>query len=126
MNEEKFDFENLKVYQKVLEYVDFVYEITKDFPKAEVFSLTDQFRRASVSICLNIAEGTGGSKAEFNNFLKIARRSVRECIAITEISNRQKFVDNDYRKQSRGLCLELSKMLNGLMKSLKRNESGHE
>ena len=36
-DEEKFDFENLRVYQKALEYVDFVYEITKDFPKTEVF-----------------------------------------------------------------------------------------
>lgn len=53
MNEDVFDFENLKVYQKSLEYVDFVYEITKDFPKEEIFSLTNQFRRASVSICLN-------------------------------------------------------------------------
>jgi len=122
MNEEKFNFEDLKVYQKALGYVDFVYEITKKFSKAEAFSLTDQFRRAAVSICLNVAEGSGGSQAEFNQFLKIARRSTRECIAITEISYRQNFISTDCRKQSRFLCLELSKMLNGLMKSLKRGE----
>jgi four helix bundle protein len=125
MNEEIFNFENLKVYQKALEYVDFVYKITKAFPKAEAFSLTDQFRRASVSICLNIAEGSGGSKAEFNQFLKISRRSTRECIAVTEISYRQKFIGTDERRQSRGLCLELSRMLNGLMKSLKDKETNH-
>ena len=61
-NEERFDFENLRVYQKALEYVDFVYEITKHFPKAEIFSLTDQFKRASASICLNIAEGVEEAK----------------------------------------------------------------
>lgn len=126
MSEEKFNFEDLKVYQKALEYVDFVYNITKEFPKAEAFSLTDQFRRAAVSICLNIAEGTGGSKAEFNQFLKIARRSVRECIAVTEISANQKFIGNDDKKQSRAFCLELSKMLNGLMRSLKDKESIHD
>ncbi len=120
MNEEKFDFENLKVYQKALEYVDIVYRITKDFPKSEAFSLSDQFKRASVSICLNIAEGSGGSKAEFNQFLKIARRSVRECIAITEISYRQKFISGKSKQQSRDFCSELSRMLNGLMKSLKK------
>ena len=92
VDEERFDFENLKVYQKALEYVDFVYEMTRNFPKAEIFSLTDQFKRASISICLNIAEGSGGSKLEFNRFLKIARRSIRECVAITEISCRQKFI----------------------------------
>jgi len=120
MNEEKFDFENLKVYQKALEYVDFVYGVTKDFPKEEVFSLTDQFKRASISICLNIAEGSGGSKTEFNRFLKIARRSIRECVAITEISYRLKFIDEKIRQRSRSFYLELSKMINGLIKSLKK------
>jgi len=119
VSDDRFDFEDLKVYQKSLDYIDFVYEITKDFPKEEIFSLANQFRRASVSICLNIAEGSGGSKAEFNQFLRISRRSVRECVAVTEISYRQTFVSSDVRKQSRSICIELSKMLNGLMKSIK-------
>ena len=122
MDEERFDFENLKVYQKALEYVDFVYEMTRNFPKAEIFSLTDQFKRASISICLNIAEGSGGSKVEFNRFLKIARRSIRECVAITEISCRQKFIGDKAKQQSRSLCSELSRMVNGLIKSLKGSE----
>jgi four helix bundle protein len=120
MNEERFDFENLKVYQKTLEYVDFVYGVTKDFPKEETFSLIDQFRRASISISLNIAEGSGGTKTEFNRFLKIARRSVRECVAITEISFRQEFIGDRIKQQSRSFCSELSKMINGLIKSLKK------
>ena len=123
MSEDKFDFENLKVYQKSLEYIDFVYEITKDFPKDEIFSLTNQFRRASVSICLNIAEGSGGSKAEFNQFLKISRRSVRESVAVTEISFRRNFISTECKKRSREFCGELSRMLSGLMKSLKNKDS---
>jgi len=121
MNNEKFDFENLKVYQKSLEYVDFVYKVTINFPKTEVFSLMDQFKRASTSICLNIAEGSGGSKTEFNQFLRIARRSVRECIAITEIAFRQEFIRNEIKEESRVLCSELSKMITGLSKSLKND-----
>jgi len=97
VNEEKFDFENLKVYQRSLEYIDFVYKITKGFPKTETFSLIDQLRRASISICLNIAEGSGGSKVEFKRFLKIARRSIRECVAITEVSSRQEFIGTEVR-----------------------------
>ena len=123
MSEDRFDFENLKVYQKSLEYIDFVYEITKDFPKDEIFSLTNQFRRASVSICLNIAEGSGGSKAEFNQFLKISRRSVRESVAVTEISFRRNFISTEGKKRSREFCVELSRMLSGLMKSLKNKDS---
>jgi four helix bundle protein len=120
MNNDKFDFESLIVYQKALEYVDLVYKMTRNFPKIEVFSLTDQFKRASISICLNIAEGSGGSKVEFNRFLKIARRSIRECIAITEISYRQEFITKDLKDKSRNFCSELSKMITGLIKSLKR------
>ncbi len=120
MNNDKFDFESLIVYQKALEYVDLVYKMTKNFPKTEVFSLIDQFKRASISICLNIAEGSGGSKVEFSRFLKIARRSIRECIAITEISYRQNFISLEMKQRSRSNCSELSKMITGLIKSLKR------
>jgi four helix bundle protein len=118
MRDEPFDFDSLKVYQRSLEYVDFVYKTTRSFPKEKLFSLTDQFRRAATSICLNIAEGSGGTKAEFNQYLKIARRSTRECVAISEISYRQSFIDGETRKQSRLFCSEISKMLSGLMKSL--------
>jgi four helix bundle protein len=121
MRDEPFDFENHKVYQRALEYVDFVYRVTRTFPKEELFSLTDQFKRAATSICLNIAEGSGGTKAEFNQYLKIARRSTRECVAIREIreiSCRQSYFDEETKKQSRQFCMEISKMLSGLMKSL--------
>jgi four helix bundle protein len=118
MRDEPFDFESLKVYQRALEYGDFVYRVTKTFPKEELFSLTDQFKRAATSICLNIAEGSGGSKAEFNQYLKIARRSTRECVAISEISYRQSYFNAEAKKQSRMFCTEISKMLSGLMKSL--------
>ncbi len=105
---------------KALEYVDFVYKLTKRFPKTEIFSLIDQFKRASISIALNIGEGSGGSKVEFNKFLKIARRSIRECIAITEISYCQGFISHEVKEQSRNLCSELSRMITGLIKSLKK------
>lgn len=116
---ERFTFEDLIVYQRGLDYVDFVYEITKKFPRSEIFSLTDQFRRAVSSISFNIAEGSGGSKAEFKQFLKIAKRSARECVAITEVSYRQKYITLEQRSKSRRFCAELSKMLNGLIRSIK-------
>ena len=118
-NDEKFDFENLLVYQKALEYIDFIYKLTAGFPNRETLALADQIKRAAVSICLNIAEGSGGSKAEFQHFLIISRRSVRECIAATEIAFRQGYFNIDERKVSRGFCKEISKMLNGLIKSLR-------
>jgi four helix bundle protein len=122
-NDEKFDFEKLLVYQKALEYIDFVYKVAADFPNREAFVLADQVKRAAVSICLNIAEGSGGSKAEFQRFLIIARRSARECIAATEIACRQSFISKDERRISREYCREISKMLNGLIKSIRIERS---
>jgi four helix bundle protein len=113
-----FKFEELNVYQKSLDYVDLIYQITAGFPKPELYNLADQFRRASISICLNIAEGSGGSKIEFSRFLRISRRSVRECVAVAEIAFRQKLIDSEKRIQIRSSCEELSRMWNGLMRSL--------
>lgn len=59
---ELFDFERLEVYKKALDFVNLVYEISEKFPIEERYSLIDQFKRAAVSIALNIAEGSGGSK----------------------------------------------------------------
>lgn len=70
--ESHFNFENLQVYQKSLDFVDLAYEVAQDFPRSELYNLTSQFKRASVSISLNIAEGAGDSDAQFNRFLQIA------------------------------------------------------
>ena len=118
---EIFEFERLRVYQKALDFIDRVYEITRKFSPDEKFGLSDQFRRASVSIALNISEGSGGSKAEFKMFLKIARRSVRECVAVMEISFRQKYIDFQTKGNLRADCVDISKMLNGLLKALSPN-----
>ncbi len=68
----KFNFEDLEVYNKSLLFIDFVYKINKGFPKEESYGLISQFRRADISIALNIAEGSGGSKKEFSRYLVIA------------------------------------------------------
>jgi four helix bundle protein len=62
MSQSKFKFEDLHVYQEALVFVDFVYGLTKSWPEDEIFGLTNQFRRAAVSIVLNIAEGTSRIK----------------------------------------------------------------
>jgi len=115
-------FEKLRVYQKALEFIDKVYIITKLFPKEERFGLLDQFRRASVSIALNIAEGSGGTKTEFRHFLIIARRSVRECVAVVEVSFRQHYLASEMKRDLRSDCGDLSRMITGLLKSISPND----
>ncbi|MDD4179883.1 MAG: four helix bundle protein [Candidatus Margulisbacteria bacterium] len=117
--EEIFDFENLLVYKKALAFIDEVYAVCGRFPPIERFALADQFRRAATSIALNIAEGTGGSRIEFKKFLKIARRSIRECVAIMTIAGKRNYFNPEKEIEMRIKAIELSKMISGLMASLR-------
>jgi four helix bundle protein len=63
-------------------------------------------------------EGSGGTKPEFKKFLKISRRSVREGVVATTISKRRDYITVNEEKESREKCIELSKMLSGLINSL--------
>ncbi len=115
---EYFKFEKLQVYQKAMNFVDAVYQYTASFPKEELIGLTGQFRRASVSVCLNIAEGAGRIKKEFRRFLDMSKGSVFECVAISEISKRRSYLkENDYT-QLKTYLSELSKMITGLKRSV--------
>ena len=83
MEKAKFRFEDLKVYQKSLDFVDTIYILLKKFPKDEKYGLISQYKRAAVSISLNIAEGAGDTNAQFNRYLQIAWDSVKECVAVS-------------------------------------------
>lgn len=116
-----FSFEDLKLYQKALDFVDMVYALTETFPKKEHYNLCSQFNRAAVSVALNIAEGHGDSNAQFNRFLQIAKNSVNECVVCSTIAFRRGYVNEKSHEQNRAVLSELSKMISGLSKYLKTN-----
>ena len=103
-----------------MEFISAVYSVTAAYPKTELFGLTDQIRRAAVTIALNIAEGSGsGSDKEFSRFLRIALRSGYEVITGLEIAIRLKY-GNEAQNQSLIQDVdELGAMISGLIKSLK-------
>lgn len=73
------NYKDLKVWEKAHGFTLRIYEVTKAFPKEEIYSLTNQVRRAAASIPANIAEGCGkNSKLDFANFLNIALGSANE------------------------------------------------
>lgn len=120
MEDVLFSFEELRVYKKSLDLIDEVYEITKDFPNDERFGLTSQYRRAAVSIALNIAEGAGDTDAQFNRFLNITQGSIKECVVCSTVATRQNFISELVNKRSRVMLSQIAKMTTNLQKYLKK------
>jgi four helix bundle protein len=90
------NFRNLLIWQKAMSLVTNVYKCTHGFPKDEVFGITSQIRRCSVSIPSNIAEGYGrGSNTEFIRFLNIATGSLFELQTQIEIALNINYINNE-------------------------------
>ncbi len=108
-----FDFESLELYKKSLDYVDFIYDLVHNFSEDERYELTSQFKRAAISISLNIAEGYGESIPLSLKYLKITRGSIRECVACSTIAFRRKLFNEEFYFESRKQLTELSKLAAG-------------
>ncbi len=113
-------FKDLKVWQKSFMLVKDVYLKTKGFPKEEQYGLTQQIRRASVSIPSNIAEGAGrGSSKQFEYFLSIALGSSFELETQLLLSKELRYITEDELLNLSENLIEIQKMIRGLQKSLK-------
>ena len=114
-----FTFERLETWQKAINFADLVYRITQSFPTDERFGLTNQMRRAAVSISSNIAEGSSRfSKPDFARFLEIATGSLFEVVSQSFISHRQGFLSEESFQTLYSAAEEQGKMLSGLRKSI--------
>ena len=114
-----FKFEELRVYQGAMGFVDIVYKVTSNWPKEELFGLTSQLRRAAVSIGLNIAEGSSRTKKDFRHFLDMARGSCYECAAIIWIAKRRDYINDKEFSEIYDICESLARMISALKSSLR-------
>ena len=113
-------YRELIVWQKSMDLVVNVYKTIDSLPNIERFALSDQIRRCSVSIPSNIAEGAGRNHTkEFIQFLSISLGSLYELQTQLEIALRVGYI-SDIEKLNRQ-TLEIEKMLNALITSMKRN-----
>lgn len=121
MEEEKvYSYKDLIVWQRSMELVVVIYELTEQFPKSEMYGLTAQMRRCAVSIPSNIAEGRRrGSKREYHQFLIIAYGSGAELETQVEISKRLPFGKDLNFDRVDGLLQETMKMLNKMSSTLR-------
>jgi len=117
-----FSFEKLTVWQKSRVLTTKIYDLTKDFPKDEVFGLTSQMRRCAISISSNIAEGTGRhSGKEKARFTEIAYSSALELLNQVILSNDLKILSNEDYNVVREYIQEITAMLGALHKSQLKN-----
>ena len=111
------NYKELKVWQKAMDLVVAVYSLTRTFPKDELFGLTNQLRRAAVSIALNIAEGAGcESDVEFARFLDIALRSTYETVTALQIATRLKYSKQEITDPLIANAEEVARMTTGLIR----------
>jgi four helix bundle protein len=106
---------DLKVWQKSMELVTEIYGATGMFPKHEMFGLTQQLRRAAVSIPSNLAEGHGrSSRKEFHQYVSQARGSLCEVETQLEIAKNLRYIEVNSADILLSKAAEVAKMLNGL------------
>lgn len=116
------DFRDLDVWQRSVDLTVEAYRLASRLPVEEKFGLGSQLRRASVSVCANIAEGYGrDSRAEFMRFLRIARGSISEVIALLVITERLGYASPVDLEHGRALSDRIRAMLTRLIASVKRS-----
>jgi four helix bundle protein len=110
---------DLIAWQKAMDFTVVIYQVTKNFPREELFGLTSQMRRCSASIAANIAEGQGRRTGkEFQQFLMHARGSVCELDTHLELAQRVGYLSQTIYQELRGKLDEVGRILNGLIRSI--------
>lgn len=118
MEEFKFDFENLKVYQKSLDFIDKIFRIYKSLEQDYKYSIGGNLIRAGLSIANNLAEGNGKkSKREKGRYFDTASDSTRECVSVFNVLKRQKLIDEQLYAALRIDVREITSMIKGLIDS---------
>jgi four helix bundle protein len=113
------DYHDLIVWQKAIDLTVCVYKLSQSFPKNELYGLTSQMRRASVSVASNIAEGRGRlNPGEFRQFLGLAQGSLFELRTQLLVATKLNFASGDSLKEADLLGEEVSKMLRTFIERL--------
>ena|SRR5215475_11395969 len=114
------NYRDLVAWQKAMGLVEEVYKVSCKFPKEEVYGLTNQLRRAVVSIPSNIAEGQGRKSInDFRRFLAISHGSLREVETQILIAERLLYLNQAQAESLISLSSEVGRLINGLNNSLK-------
>lgn len=118
-------YRDLKVYERSYAAAKAIYKMTERFPKEEVYGMTNQMRRASLSIPMNIAEGYAKkeSQIEFKRFLMMAIGSANEMSVLIDFSKDFEYIEKDVHAKAAAEYEEICKMLNTLIQKVGGKEA---
>jgi len=116
-----FRFEDLRVYHKSMDYLVWLHETSSQFPESDKTQLAARFTDMARNITRYIAEGSANNKSQFIYSLKMAQKSIRECIVLTTLAYRANYISDSQNDISRNYMMELTKMTGALMASLQRS-----
>ncbi|MFP5230477.1 MAG: four helix bundle protein [Acidobacteriota bacterium] len=119
-------FRDLLVWQRSMSVALEIYSLTASFPRSELFGITNQMRRAAVSVASNIAEGHGRlTDKSFAVFLGQARGSLNELATQLDLSFRLGFAERSHSLRLGSEIEEVARMLNALLTTLRYSSSGN-
>ncbi|KFB10400.1 four helix bundle protein [Nitratireductor basaltis] len=118
------NYRDLKVWQAAMALAEAVYKASDSFPNSEIYGLTSQMRRASVSIASNIAEGFGrDSNGVFVQFLRVAQGSLKELETQILLACRVGVCPTENETELLRRCEEIGKMLRSLIRAVQAKQS---
>ena len=114
-------FRDVLAWQKGMELLTKIYLVTESFPSREVYGLTQQIRRAALSVPSNIAEGKGRqTKKDYVQFLYRARGSLYEVVTQLDASKNLNFIEDTPYTEACAMAAEAGKVLNGLINNVRK------
>lgn len=119
-----FRFEDLRIYHKSLDYINWLYDATMTLPEDDKTQLIQRFNGAARNITFYIAEGSSRNKSQFIYYLKMAKSAIRECLVCGSIAYRANLFNEVQEDESRGVLMEMTKMIGALISSLQRSNTG--
>ena len=119
MGDMRYDFEKLDVYQRALDFAEAIFETTERFPQQVQYSLGDQLRRAALSICNNVAEGSQKRGPGKRQFYRYSLDSARECVPMLDLSFRRRLIDQAKHEQLSETCFRIASMTYALIRSVR-------
>ena len=122
-----FRFEDLRVYHKSLDYINWLSDISTRYPKDDQTQLIKRWNQSARNIAFFISEGSSRNKSQFIYYLKMTKSAIRECVVCSTIANRANNLSEKHEEVSRGYMMEMTKMIGALISSLQRaSNSGNQ